>query len=58
MIIGTTRLRDYFRTKSHNKDIEKADESEIEQRQREIIDSDGLGLRPRMGINCEIQAQL
>ena len=37
--------------KSQNKDIEKADETEIEQRQREIIDSDGLGLRPRIGIN-------
>ena len=37
--------------KNQNKDIEKADETEIEQRQREIIDSDGLGLRPRIGIN-------
>ena len=32
---------------SHYKDIEKADDSEIEQRQREIIDSDGLGMRQR-----------
>ena len=49
--MSATRLRETFRRKSHYKDIEKADETEIEQRQREIIDSDGLGLRPRLGIN-------
>ena len=49
--IETADNNDDIEKADNDEDIEKADETEIEQRQREIIDSDGLGLRPRLGIN-------